>query len=720
MNGGDDPAAALGQGGGPHGRPRKFVIQSTFGNPRERRSRKNRPCDACRRRKTACVITSEPPCLFCQSRGIVCQSSPAASPGAQQQEQEPTEQQQQQQQQSQQQSQQRHHHHHHHHHNRHALPPSSPHEAGLAAELPTPSTSSTHDSPEVTSPFGRAAVVHQNLVCQGSPAGEDLEGTAGTAVAVVGAGPDSVPGLTPPAAGYTLEDVSGWAAYYMGPTAEQDTFLLDAFRYGILSEGYNVDANIVRVHPGGSQPDDRPTHFLFLEIAHPDHVNRARQAASDAIEAKVWPYGERLVRLFFRHVHPVMPVVSKSRFLRLYHADKKGVPACLRGALYALASVFWMGTPCPFQQHELVDHAHAALRREIENPNLFVLQACLLLIHVTPPAIDCMEAPTTWTLAAQATACAQLIGLHQEPSQWAVEPVEKRLRRRLWWAVFVTDCWSSICHGNPPHVSAGSFNTGPPVMDDLRADEVVPDDLRYLVEPSDAGFEVSSGARFIEMVNIARYLRTVLDSSFQVNTRAMTVEDRIQAQADLVAVQAKLRDWPSLLPSCLVIKHEERRRSLVTSYNCPLHLSFYAAQVLLYRALMYPPTRAAKTTPGSNLRKWFPAALAEFESFADFLTCINKHDLFGFWGRHARSHLILCGNFLIYLFLLAWERRDIERAYRLLESFHLTVHELHDYDNVQAKSLLRAATLRIDSFFTQAAQIMRQGGEGTVTSILNP
>ncbi|KAF4595082.1 fungal specific transcription factor domain-containing protein [Ophiocordyceps camponoti-floridani] len=713
MNGGDDAAAALGQGGGPHGRPRKFVIQSTFGNPRERRSRKNRPCDACRRRKTACVITSEPPCLFCQSRGIVCQSSPAASPASQQQDQQD--------QQTDQQQRQAHLHH----QSRHALPPSSP----QSTELPTPSTSSTHDSPEVmTSPFGRAAVVHQNLVGQTSPvAADDLEAAAvaaaGTSAAGAGGAGEPMPAAAPtgPTIGCTtLEDVSGWAAYYMGPTAEQDTFLLDAFRYGILSEGYNVDANIVRVHPGGSQPDDRPTHFLFLEVLHPDHVNRARQAASDAIEAKVWPYGERLVRLYFRHVHPVLPIVSKGRFLRRYHADKKGVPACLRGALYALASVFWVGTPCPFQQHELVDHAHAALRREIENPNLFVLQACLLLIHVTPPAIDCMEAPTTWTLAAQATACSQLIGLHQEPGQWTVEPVEKRLRRRLWWAVFVTDCWSSICHGSPPHVHAGSFNTGPPVMEDLRADELVPEDLRYLVEPPDVDFQVSSGARFLEMVNISRHLRTVLDPNFQVNTGTMTAEDRTQAQTNLVAVQAKLRDWPSLLPSCLVIKHEERRRSPVTSYNCPLHLSFYAAQVLLYRALMYPPTRAAKTTPGSNLRKWFPAALAEFESFAEFLTCINKHDLFGFWGRHARSHLILCGNFLIYLFLLAWERRDIERAYRLLESFHQTMHELHDYDNVQAKSLLRAATLRIDSFFTQAAQIMRQGGEGTVSSILNP
>lgn len=44
------------------GRPRKFTIQSQFGRARLPRSRKNRPCDACRRRKTACVIPSEPPC----------------------------------------------------------------------------------------------------------------------------------------------------------------------------------------------------------------------------------------------------------------------------------------------------------------------------------------------------------------------------------------------------------------------------------------------------------------------------------------------------------------------------------------------------------------------------------------------------------------------------------------------------------------------------------
>lgn len=426
---------------------------------------------------------------------------------------------------------------------------SSQHMAGPPAaarievnELPTPST--TQDSPKVTSPFGpcgqlhgpeapgarsqtygQAAVVHQNLVYHASPSAEDVERQQSTDAQ---SPPLKSPMLGRPA--HSLEDIVGRTAYHMGPTSEQDTFLLDAFRYGILSERYNLDANIVQVHPGSSLPDDRPIHFLCLEIGHPDHVHRARQAASDAIEAKVWPYGENLVRLYFRHVHPVLPIVSKVRFLRRYHADKKSVPACLRGALYALASVFWKfdmairGTPCPFQQHELVGHAHSALRREIENPNLFILQACLLLIHVTPPAIDSMEAPTTWTLAAQATACAQVIGLHQDPGQWDIELLEKKLRRKLWWATFVTDCWSSICHGSPPHISASSFNTCPLTIDDVRADEDVPEELRHLVEPPDAGFEVSAGARLMEMVSIARHLRTVLDCSLLVPVLAPSVK----------------------------------------------------------------------------------------------------------------------------------------------------------------------------------------------------
>lgn len=53
-------------------RRRKFKVQSEFGNARQWRSRKNRPCDVCRKRKTVCVITSEPPCKPYQFLILCC------------------------------------------------------------------------------------------------------------------------------------------------------------------------------------------------------------------------------------------------------------------------------------------------------------------------------------------------------------------------------------------------------------------------------------------------------------------------------------------------------------------------------------------------------------------------------------------------------------------------------------------------------------------------
>jgi NCS1 family nucleobase:cation symporter-1 len=302
----------------------------------------------------------------------------------------------------------------------------------------------------------------------------------------------------------------------MGPSAEQDTYLLDAFRCLIISEKDEIDANIIQVYHGGQSADDRPVHFLLLENENPEFTNEAKQAASDGTERLVWPYGERLIRLYFKHVHPIYPVVTKARFLRQYKANRMRIPASLRGAIYGLACVFWdrdstVTEPCPFQQHQCIDHAHEALRREHENPNLFSLQAGLLLHHITPPEIDSVETPSMWTMTAQTTACAQTMGLHQDPTRWSIEPWEKRVRKKLWWAVYASDCWSAICHGNPTHISPDSFSTIPPDMDDIRDDETVPEDLRYLVEPEDAIFQASVGARFLHYINLTIVLREVLD-----------------------------------------------------------------------------------------------------------------------------------------------------------------------------------------------------------------
>ncbi|KHN95055.1 fungal specific transcription factor domain-containing protein [Metarhizium album ARSEF 1941] len=624
-------------------RPRKFVIQSTFGVPRERRSRKSRPCDACRRRKTACIITTEPPCAFCKSRGMICQSTSTTDgpllrlrSGSEGGSSKPAG-------------------------TDHSFPGTSPGGSGewdAADTLASPNTTiTTKSSPRpIASPSSVSASAPSDYSplpgydagSSSYPSHADHRGRLKSDIAgIATAGMDIVqPTLNSPESSclsgegsfHTLEDNPGRATYFLGRTAEQDPLVLDAFSYGILSETATVDANVVQLRRGGSDADDLPLHFLFLSMGHPKHTNETREQASDAIETKVWPHADVLVRLYFKHVHPVLPIVSKVRFLCRYASNRKSIPGCLRGAVYALASVFWAEDPntrrgdrFPLEQHEIVDQAHRALRREIENPNFFVLQACLLLLHIQPPPIDAMEAPSTFTLSAQATACAQLIGLHQDPSDWKLDIIEKRLRKKLWWATVVTDCWAAVSHGNPHHIGDTSYNTTMLDIDDVRCDEDVPEELRHLVDSSSWSFDVASGARFLETVKITCLLRKVIDGNFQVDMKMLDLHQRIASRNQLADIHDKLKDWPRLIPSCLVVPRN--RDPAISCYNCPLHLTFYATQVLLYRALMHPATKAAKSDPNSNLRRWFPSAIADFAWFTDFFVSINPGDLRGFWGR---------------------------------------------------------------------------------------
>ncbi|OHE93549.1 hypothetical protein CORC01_11146 [Colletotrichum orchidophilum] len=498
----------------------------------------------------------------------------------------------------------------------------------------------------------------------------------------------------------------------MGPAAEQDTHFLASFRSDVLSGPNQIDAEFIQVYQGSGYSWDPPVHFCLLQDEFTAHDNEARGQASRAIERLVEPHGPTLVRLYFRHVHPVLPVLSKVRFLRQYSDDKAKLPASLRGAVYALASVFWNTEPSrqgpfPFQQHVLADLATDSLQRELDSPNLAKLQASLLLLHMTPNRTDSIAHPRTWTLTAQAVAAAQMIGLHQDAEKWNLPAWEKRLRRKLWWATYVTDMWSAVCHGNPPHIYPASFNTSAVTMGDLRSEESVSGDLRGLVDPSNVEFDVATGARFLELVKVSQTLRGVIECSFQIPRLVPSELQRTDTEnrGHLVALQEKLHDWVTLLPQCLTISHVERAPG--ASNNAPLHLAYYAHLALLYRALMNPATKIAKAIPSSNLRLWFGTALSQFAGFTKFMRSIRPKDLQGFWGRHARSQLVLCGNFIIYLFVLATEPEDVTSAFALLEGFHDALQQLNREADSTSQLLILPVTLRIDSFFMQAADRLR-------------
>jgi hypothetical protein len=124
----------------------------------------------------------------------------------------------------------------------------------------------------------------------------------------------------------------------------------------------------------------------------------------------------------------------------------------------------------------------------------------------------------------------------------------------------------------------------------------------------------------------------------------------------LQTVRQQLQDWHELLPRCLgaetgVSRANDNSELPVSLYYAgyrfmlttldPLHISYHATKVLLWRALMHPATAKAKADDNSSLQRWFATALAEFEDFVSFFASLDVTCLHGFIPRRESP---LCSN----------------------------------------------------------------------------
>ncbi|KAM5368946.1 hypothetical protein ACJZ2D_009255 [Fusarium nematophilum] len=688
-----------------------FRVRSEFGGSRTWRSRKSRPCDTCRGRKTACIIETAPPCLFCKSRNLPCKSSSRLPPRRRRR---------------------------HESHDAEKLIPST------STELVEMSSSSGHSSEE-----GESLATLGDLVDEAPSAAETVQlrrrsRTSSPPAPVCTSPPMPIPSISPgsvsihhesehlgllpqscsPSASVAARSVTNstgtprlsWlegeqrTAHSIGLSGEQDTNLLASLRSIIVSERNAIDNGVIQVFPGDPGCGEPPIHFNMVLDDLPEPDRAARREVSDAIEQLVGEHGPRLVALFFKYVHPMTYVVSKGHFLRAYYGDAISVPASLRGVIYALGANSWKRDPqcaglTPPSSYALFQKAHWALHTETHAPNKWTLQAALLLIHERPGDNFTMETPRTWIVASKATAIAQMLGLHRDPMLWKIAPLEKSVRRKLWWATYMADVWASLYHGNPPHIAKDSFTTSPIQIEEILTDEDVDEDPRNLVERPFVSTGVTATARFVESVKLSRILRELLDSFYSDQAYKTTIADTKAREAKLFDIEKQLESWMLLRASCVGVLQSDNSQDYTT--NAPLHLGYYAVKTLHLRALMWPSHMAAKTDPTSALRRYYDKALREFSPFVDFLDRIDSRSLNSFWGDYARSQLVLCGNFLVFLFLMAPTSDKVQETFRLLEGVYSGLKRCRDMaENEEAVALLRPVLLRVETLFTQAARIM--------------
>jgi hypothetical protein len=405
----------------------------------------------------------------------------------------------------------------------------------------------------------------------------------------------------------------------------------------------------------------------FMRLVDSSSSVESQSISLDAIENLVAPYGSTLVEKFFRHIHPVFPIIAEDVFRQAYRV-RKGLSPLLLSAVYVLALKFLdvgpgsqtVRTP---DAGRLESTAVKLLTESLPYAQLSTVQAGLLLMQ--------KSTVNTSALNAQLVTAAFELALHQDCSQWNIHSDEKNLRKRMAWALYMQDKWCALVHGRPSQLSSANWTVKDLVEEDfLEAASAVK-------QEGESG--VSHGTLlFCQYVALTAILSDILDRFYTLIATEMFSESG-KNQTRLILekakpVQIQLKEWFAQLPSQLKMDSAADildNTTDETACNGALHLAYFATEITLHRCIV----RSLKTDTADHHLSHIcrSAAKTRLISAMEFVNRLRSAHLKAFWPAPSRTNFALIGSFGTLLLATAPTKEEAE-FYRIrLDEYRWTL-----------------------------------------------
>lgn len=299
------------------------------------------------------------------------------------------------------------------------------------------------------------------------------------------------------------------------------------------------------------------------------------QSRLDAIQQLVEPYGQALIDLYFRIIHPSFPILHKGVFLEKHARSYREFSPALLAAVYLLTTNYWRCSPALATKpkpdaNRLYELAIESYDLTIHRPKLSSVQAGLLIAQYECYDSDIVSSGSRGKLTAQLVSMSHTIGLHLDPSKWDLPAWEISLRCRLAWAVYVQDKWVALIEGRPPLLSD--------------RDWIVPllqhKDFPEHEEHNEEGSSEVEKSRivFIQMIELTRILSDILEAVFSLKSH-----HAIQTSADPVGtllgrvqpLQRRLSAWSDSAMEVLSLEKASTMRLTCIGKFVFLHMPRY-------------------------------------------------------------------------------------------------------------------------------------------------
>ncbi|GME48792.1 Nitrogen regulatory protein [Neofusicoccum parvum] len=449
---------------------------------------------------------------------------------------------------------------------------------------------------------------------------------------------------------------------YIGPTTPFDPLLIGLTQFDTRNES-TFDLGVLRkVHDN--------EHFIMLPDENTQDFESEIETLN-AVEAVVAPHGSHLIDIYFRSVHPNFPIIQKTLFMQRHRdADRQISPPLLAG-IYMLALQWWAyeprlaSLPKP-DVSKLEAIASHWLPKAMERPKLSTIQAGLLLLQ--RPDSD------SWSLTTQLVAIGQELGLHLDCSNWSIPLWEKGLRKRIAWALYMQDKWSSLIHGRPSHIYSADWAVKPITDEDFYEEGAHTGEVLRAGSEEEAADEERGAYVFAQMITLTAIMAEVMDT-FYTQTAIQDFQNAGKNSTRVILdrakpVQIKLKEWFAKLPASTRIDSHNAGRSSNTATGA-LHLAYFATEITLHRRIVQ--SLDPETSDSYLLFICRSAAKTRLISAMDFVNRLTPAHLQSFWYFASKINFTLIGTFGSLLWATAPGREEADFYKTRLREYRWTL-----------------------------------------------
>lgn len=334
---------------------------------------------------------------------------------------------------------------------------------------------------------------------------------------------------------------------------------------------------------------------------------------------------DELIEAYFKWVHPIVPVINRTRFMRQYR-DPKNPPSLL-----LLQAVLLAGSRV-CQNQQLMDangsttpaaltfykRAKALYDANYEDDRVTIVQSLLLMGWYWEGPEDVTKNVFYWSRVA--IIVAQGSGMHRSVEGSQLSDADKRLWKRIWWTLFTRDRSVAVALGRPCNINLEDCDVEMLTEEDFVEEE--PDNATgFAVDPIHVHF-------FLQYVKLCEIMGLVLSQQYSVASRG-----RRQNAIDLTHSDMALADW---LQNCPKMVYWEMPRHHF--WSALLHSNYYTTLCLLHRAHMPPNTSSHQ--PKFPDESSYPSRTIAFQA-AGMITSIIEN-------LSAHDELRFCPAFVVY------------------------------------------------------------------------